>query len=72
MIDWVEAKTAQLIACARRSAWSREIFADADHFISQGYVTDVALMIACQYWLSDGVTRWQPGEVKRCLTLNAC
>lgn len=50
--DWIENKTADLIARARRSKYAKDIFADAAYFRSLGYVDDVALQIAINYWLS--------------------
>lgn len=52
--DWLETKAAALIAAARKSKFRREIFADADQFIRQGYAKDVALAMAIDYWL------WSP------------
>lgn len=42
-----------LIRRARASQWASNIFADAEelHRID-GYCRDVALVIACKYWLS--------------------
>lgn len=51
-IDWVEKKTAKLLAKAKRSGFFRDVINDAQHFEREGYVWDVALEIACRYWCS--------------------
>ena len=48
--DWIEQKTARLIARAKLSQFARDIFADAREFHREGYVMDVALMKSLQYW----------------------
>jgi hypothetical protein len=48
---WIERKTATIIAKARRSQWRDSIFQNADQFIRYGYASDVALAMACDYWL---------------------
>lgn len=55
-VDWIEAKTAAMLAAAKRSPFFSSVIGDAKHFASQGYVWDVALAISCGYWLSNGVT----------------
>ena len=50
MGDWIEQKTAELLRIAKRSGYFAEVIADAKHFQSEGYVWDVALAIACEYW----------------------
>lgn len=50
---WIERKAEALIEAARRSQWRKDIFQDAAHFRSQGFVPDVALAMACDYWLWD-------------------
>lgn len=54
--DWLERKAATLISAARGSRSREEIFADAGELREQGYVPDVALAVACRYWLGDPVT----------------
>ena len=49
-IDWVEAKTAELLAAAKRSGFFKDAIADAKHFESEGYAWDVALAISCEFW----------------------
>jgi hypothetical protein len=50
---WIERNAAALIARAKASRWSREIFNDARWFRDRdGYAPDVALAISCRYWLS--------------------
>ncbi len=49
--DWVEAKTAELIAQIKRSKYAKDCFADAKFFAERdGYAMDVALAIAWSYW----------------------
>jgi len=47
---WVEIKCADLIAKIRRSQYARECFADVRYFMELGYVHDVALTLAWNYW----------------------
>lgn len=49
--DWIEAKECELLAKAKASRWFKEIIDDAKWFAKDGYAWDVALAIACQYWL---------------------
>jgi len=52
-IDWIETKTNELLAKAKRSGYLKEAVADAKHFVElYGYEYDVALSIACKYWCS--------------------
>lgn len=51
-MDWVEKKTAELLAKAKRSGFFRDVIDDAKQFEQDGYVWDVALEIACRYWCS--------------------
>lgn len=51
-MDWIEAKTAELLAKARRSGFFEGVIADAKWFAEQGYVWDVALALSCKYWCS--------------------
>ena len=49
--DWIERKTAELIAQAKRSRYFHEIITDAQYFERHdGFVWDVCLAIACRYW----------------------
>lgn len=48
--DWIERKTAELIAKIKRSQWAEGCFRDARHFIREGYAHDVALVMAWRYW----------------------
>jgi hypothetical protein len=50
MQDWIETQTAILLQRAKRSGYFANVIADANHFESEGYVWDVALAIACNYW----------------------
>ena len=52
MADFIEQRTAELLASAKRSGFFREAIADAKHFAEQGYVWDVALAMSCKYWCS--------------------
>jgi acetyl-CoA carboxylase alpha subunit len=54
--DWIELKTARLIARAKRSQYARDIFADAKAIHAEGYVMDVALMKSLQYWEGNPIT----------------
>lgn len=47
---WVERKTAALVTRAMGSRWRREIFTDVRWLMADGYVPDVALTIALNYW----------------------
>lgn len=47
---WIETKTADLIARIKRSTYANACFADARYFAAEGYVMDVALQIAWNYW----------------------
>jgi len=49
---WIETKASQLIAAANQSEWKTDIFDDASRFREEGFVGDVALAMACRYWLS--------------------
>jgi len=50
-ITWVEAKTAELLTAARRSAYFSDVILDAKHLQhTDGYAWDVALKISCDYW----------------------
>ncbi len=48
--DWVEQKTAELIAKIKRSQWADGCFRDARYFAREGYAMDVALAMAWKYW----------------------
>ena len=50
--DWIEAKTAELLAAGRRSGCLAQMIRDAEWFARDGYVWDVALAIAAEYWTS--------------------
>ena len=51
--DWIERKTGELLARAKRSPYFREVIEDARYFEARdGYVWDVCLSIACRYWCS--------------------
>jgi hypothetical protein len=63
--DWIERKTAQLIAVARRSQYRENIFADArDIAAEDGVVMDVALAISLRYWAGDPITGVVPGVLE--------
>jgi|TARA_R110000868_G_C10780465_1_gene755463 hypothetical protein len=49
-IDWIETKTSQLLAMAKRSGYFVDVIKDAKHFAAEGYEWDVALAKACTYW----------------------
>jgi len=51
-IDWIEAKTTELLARAKRSRWFEGIISDAKWFAAEGYEWDVALSMSMKYWLS--------------------
>jgi hypothetical protein len=48
--DWVELKTARLLAAAKRSGFFRDCIRDAEAFAADGYVWDVALAMSCEFW----------------------
>ncbi len=48
--DWIENKCDELIQRIKRSQYAKECFADARWFHEQGYVMDVALAQAWNYW----------------------
>lgn len=48
--DWIETKTAALLAAAKRSGFFDCVIADARAFAAQGFAWDVALAMACTYW----------------------
>lgn len=51
--DFIERKTAELLAKAKRSGYFQSIIDDAKWLHEQdGYQWDVALAIACKYWCS--------------------
>jgi hypothetical protein len=50
MLDWIETKTAELLAAGRRSGYFADMIADAERFEREGYVWDVALAISAEYW----------------------
>jgi len=51
--DFVERKTAELLARAKRSGFFADAIADAEHFHAEGYVWDVALALSVNYWAWD-------------------
>lgn len=53
MPDWVEIKTAQLLAAGRRSGYFQDMIADTERFADEGFVWDVALAMAAAYWAVD-------------------
>ena len=57
--DWLETKAEKLILRAKRSQFAADIFRDAREFHADGYVMDVALMMALRYWEGNPIT----GEV---------
>jgi hypothetical protein len=50
MPDYIETKTAQLLAAGHRSGFFTEMIEDAERFEREGYVWDVALAISAEYW----------------------
>jgi len=52
MADWIETKTAQLLAAGKRSGFFADMIADAMEFEREGYVWDVALAKSAAYWAS--------------------
>lgn len=50
--DWIETKTAQLLAAAKRSGFFADVITEAKWFEKQGYAWDVALAMSCKYWCS--------------------
>lgn len=50
MPDYIETKTADLLAAAKRSGYFNEVIKDAEWFAADGYAWDVALDLACGYW----------------------
>lgn len=59
-VDFIEAVTAAIIRDAKRSPWFSDIISEAKQFASEGYAWDVAMMLSCKYWLSNGVTDYRP------------
>lgn len=52
-IDWIETKTDELLAKAKRSGYLTEAVDSAKYFVElYGYEYDVALAISCKYWCS--------------------
>ena len=49
-IDWIENKTAELLATAKRSGFFSDIIADAKEIQDEGFAWDVALAESCRYW----------------------
>ena len=52
MRDWIELKTDELLKLAKRSGFFANVIQDAKWFAADGYVWDVALKMACDYWCS--------------------
>lgn len=51
--DWIETKTAELLARAKRSQFFADVIADALHIEKRdALVWDVALAISVNYWCS--------------------
>ena len=50
MPDWIETKTAELLAAGRRSGYFAQMIQDAKYFEEEGYVWDVALAMSAAYW----------------------
>ena len=48
--DFIELKTAQLLAAAKRSGHFAGVIADAKRFAADSYAWDVALSMSCEYW----------------------
>ena len=53
MDDWIETKTAQLLAAGRRSGYFTDMIDDAQRFEEEGYVWDVALAMSAAYWVAN-------------------
>ena len=53
MADWIETKTAKLLASGRRSGYFAEMIQDAKEFERDGYAWDVALAKSAAYWATD-------------------
>lgn len=51
--DFIETKTAELLARAKRSGFFADVIRDAEFFEADGYAWDVALAISCNYWTWD-------------------
>ena len=62
--DWIETRTAQMLAAAKSLGFLVDVVRDAKHFASQGYMWDVALAMACDYWLYDPRYDWQKRFLK--------
>ena len=63
--DWIERKTAQMIAVARRSQYRESIFADARAIAAEdGLVMDVALAVSLRYWVGHPQTGAVPGVLE--------
>lgn len=60
--DWIETKTAQLLAAARRSGFFASVIADAKHFAAEGFAWDVALAMSCRYWCGS-LPGWTPNNL---------
>ena len=50
MPDWIETKTAELLAAGRRCGFFADMIREAEEFEREGYVWDVALAISASYW----------------------
>lgn len=50
--DFIEQRTAALLAAAKRSGFFLDAIADAKRFAAEGYCWDVALAMSCKYWCS--------------------
>ena len=53
MIDWIETKTAQLLAAGKRSGYFAEMIVDAEALEEEGYAWDVCLAKSAAYWAAD-------------------
>jgi len=51
-IDWIETKTTQLLAAAKRSGFFNDVINDAKEWKAEGYAWDVALAKSSEYWCS--------------------
>ena len=52
MPDFIETKTAELLATAKKCGYFTDVLIDARRLKKEGYVWDVALAIAVKYWNS--------------------
>ena len=52
MADWIETKTAELLAAGHRSGYFADMIQDAEEIEREGYVWDVALAMSASYWTS--------------------